>query len=247
MIFRKQDAIRKRDEYQDALDFSHEGIKKMSKHLNGMNHKLKDYHAKVKKYKKDIEADEEEKRELYATVNNLLVSETNFEKEMLKTSQKGKKASKVIIKPNIRDSDVDDFRINAVQEYFDKYPEYATKSTYKKILDKIERIEAGIKETKKKYNYSASNLGKELDYWPKNIMHAKDLIKRFKTQKKQFEEKLNKMRYVKSVAFKLASETEKDKVRIHDLYYRLEEYENTVNKLEEEYKEVKREGIHKLN
>lgn len=102
-----------------------------------MNHKLKDSLALVQKYKKDIISDEEEKAELYTTLNNLLVKETDFEKEMLKTSQKGKKNTKVTIKPKIKDSDIDDFRINAVQEYLEKYPEYASKSSFKKILDKI--------------------------------------------------------------------------------------------------------------
>ena len=77
-------------------------------------------------------------------------------------------------------------------------------------------------------------------------MRARDLVNRFKTQKEQFEEKLSKMMYVKSIAFKLASETVKDKVRIHDLYYRIEENENTIKQYEEEVQEVKKEGLHIL-
>jgi len=243
MVFRKQDAINKRNEYQDALDYSDKGVKNIVKHLHGMNHKLKGFHADTKKYKKNLEADEEEKIELYASLNNMLLKETNFEKEMMKTSQKGK-PKKVSVKAKFKD--VDDVRFNAMQEYLDKYPEYASKSSFKKILDKIERIESGIKDTKKKYNNSASQLGKELDYWPKNLMRARDLVNRFKTQKEQFEEKLSKMMYVKSIAFKLASETVKDKVRIHDLYYRIEENENTIKQYEEEVQEVKKEGLHIL-
>jgi hypothetical protein len=240
----KKDAISKKKEFQDALDYSHKSVKNMVKHLHEMNHKLKEFHANTKKHKKDIVADEEEKLALYSSLNNMLLKETNFEKEMMKTSRKGA-TKKISIKTKFKD--VDDVRFNAMQDYLDKYPEYASKSSFKKILDKIEKVESGIKEAKKKYNRSASDLGKELDYWPKNIMHTKDLINRFKTQKKQFEDKLSKMRFVKSIAFKLSSETEKDKVRIHDLYYRLEESENNVNQLEREYLEVKKEGIHILN
>ena len=244
MISRKQDAINKKKEFQDALDFSHEGVRGMVKHLHEMNHKLKGFHANAKKYKKNLEADEEEKVSLYNNLNNMLLKETSFEKEMMKTSQKGKPKN-ISVKAKFKD--VDDVRFNAMQDYLDKYPEHATKPTFKRILNNIEKVEAGIKETKKKYNKVASELGKELDYWPSNIMNAKNKIKRFITQKKQFEEKLSKMSYLKSIAFKLSSETTKDKVRIHDLYYRLEESEDTVNQLEREYKEVKKEDMHKLN
>jgi hypothetical protein len=51
----------------------------------------------------------------------------------METSQKGKKTTKVTIKPRIKDSDIDDFRINAMQEYLTKYPEYASKSSFRKI------------------------------------------------------------------------------------------------------------------
>ena len=120
----KKDAIAIKEEYQNALDHTHEQVNKKVKWLYSMNHKLKDNLALVQKYKKDIVADEDEKLELYATLNNLLVKETNFEKEMLRESKKGKKNTNVTIKPKIKDSDVDDFRINAVQEYLEKYPEY---------------------------------------------------------------------------------------------------------------------------
>ncbi len=241
MVFRKQDAINKKNEYQDALNFSHKGVRDMVSHLHSMNHKLKGFHAEAKRYKKNLEADEEEKISLYNSLNNMLFKETNFEKEMMKTSQKGK-LKNISIKAKFKD--VDDVRFNAMQDYLDKYPEYATKSTFKKILDKIDGVESGIKDTKKKYNIAASQLGKELDYWENNIMNAKNKIKRFVTQKKQFEKELSNMMYVKSIVFRLSSETEKDKVRIHDLYYRLEESEDTVNQLEKEYKEVTAEGIH---
>lgn len=243
----KKDAIAIKEEYQNALDHTHEQVNKKVKWLYGMNHKLKDNLALVQKYKKDIVADEDEKLELYATLNNLLVKETNFEKEMPKESKKGKKNAKVTIKPKIKDSDVDNFRINAVQEYLEKYPEYASKSSFKKILDKIAETEKGIKDTKKKYNKAISEVLRELAYWPRNLMEAEDLVKRFKEQLKEAKEKLNKMRYLKSIAYRLASERAKMKVNIHTLYYRIEEKENTIKQFKSEVVKAKRQDLEEMD
>jgi len=242
----KKDAIIIKEEYQNALDYSHKAIEDKIKWLYGMNHKLKDNLALVQKYKKDIIADGEERGELYATLNNLLIKETDFEKDMLKTSQKGKKNTKVTIKPKIKDSDVDELKINAVQEYLEKYPEYASKSSFKKILEKITDIEKGIKDTKKRYNHAVSEVQRELDYWPRNLMEAESLVKRFKSQLKEASEKLNKMRYLKSIAYKLASEKEKMKVKIHTLYYRVEEMEETIKKFQEELQDAKKRHLKEI-
>jgi len=243
----KKDAIGIKERYQSALNQFHGAIKTKVDWLYGMNHKLKDNLSLVQKYKKDIVADEEEKSGLYATLNNLLVKETNFEKEMLKTSQGGKKGTKVIVKPKIKDSEVDNFRINAVQEYLDKYPEYASKSSFRKILDKITEIEKGIKITKKKYNRAVSEVRRELSYWPRNLMEAEDKIERFRATLKEGKEKLKNMRYFKSIAYKLSSQREKVKVNLDVLYYKVDEYEKTIKKLKEEVKEAKKQDLEEMN
>lgn len=233
-------------EYQAALDHAHKKLKHKVKWLYDMNHKLKDNLALIQRYKKDILADEEERADLYASLNNLLVKETNFEKEMLKVANKNKRGSKVIIKPKIKDSEVDDFRINAVQEYLEKYPEYASKSSFKKILDKITEIEKGIKETKKNYNRAVSEVLRELSYWPRNLMEAEDLVRRFKSLLKEANQKLSSMRYLKSIAYKLASEREKRKVTINTLYYHVEEMENTIKQFKKEVEEAKEQHLKEI-
>ena len=240
---KKQDAIAIKEKYQKALDYSHKEVENKIHWLYKMNHKLKDNLALVQRYKKDSLADEEEKAGLYATLNNLLVKETNFEKEMLKTSQKGKKNTKVIVKPKIKDSDVDSFRINAVQEYMDKYPEYASKSSFKKILDKITEVEKGIKDTKKKYNQAISEVLRELSYWPRNIIEAEDLIKRFKKQMEEAELKLKENGFEKTLRFKFSSFKEKQKSTIHKLYYKIGEMENIIKKFQEEVTKAKRQDL----
>jgi len=240
----KKDAIAVKAEYQKALDYAHEKIRSNVKHLYEMNHKLKYALADAQKFKKNITADEEEKIELYTELNNLLKRETDFEKTMMQTSQKGKKSSIVKISPKFKD--VDDVRFNAMQDYLDKYPEYASKPTFKRILDRISEIEAGIKATKKNYNEQVSIVLRELAYFPRVIMEAEDKINRFQDTLKEATEKLKNMRYLKSPFYKLSSEKEKMKVNINLLYYRVEEYENTIKKLKEEVEKTKRQDLEEV-
>lgn len=242
----KQDAIAIKEEYQKALDYTHEQVRKQIGVLYDMNHKLKWGLSEIQKFKKDLSADEEEKIGLYTDLNNLLKNEKDYEKEMMQISHKGRKNTKVTIKPKFKDSDIDDLRINAMQEYLDKYPEFQAKSTYKKILEKIEKVEEGIKRTKKEYNRAITDVLRELSYFPGNINNAEDKIKRFKEQLKEAREKLNKMKFLKSIAYKLSSEREKRKVEINTLYYRIEEKENVVKGLKEEVAKAKRQDLEEM-
>ncbi|MDP2924777.1 MAG: hypothetical protein Q8N99_00230 [Nanoarchaeota archaeon] len=232
----KQDAIAIKDEYQKALDYAHEKVKSNVKHLYEMNHKLKYAKADAKKFKDNMVADEEEKVKLYESLGNLLNKETNFEKEMMQTSQKGKKATTI----KIKNKDVDDVNI-AMRDYLDKYPEYATKSSFKRILDRISEIEEGIKNTKKKYNEQVSIVLRELEYFPRVIMESEDKINVFRKQLKEGTEKLNNMRYLRSMFYKLASEKERMKVNIHTLYYRIDEFEKTIQQLKKEVEDTEKE------
>jgi hypothetical protein len=245
-IIGKKDVLKIKEKYQKALDYTHNSIRKKVKWLYGMNHKLKDNLALVQRYKKDIVSDQEERDSLYTSLNNLLIKETDFEKEMLKEANKNRKNSKVIIKPKIKDSDIDDFRINAIHDYLDKYPEYVSKSSFKKILDKIAEIETGIKYTKKKYNHSISEVLRELSYWPRNILESENLVERFRKQLNEANNKIKNMRYSKSVFYKLASESTKMNVNIHTLYYKVDEYEATIKQLKEEYLRAKKQDLEEM-
>jgi hypothetical protein len=240
----KQDAIAIKEECQKALDYAHEKVKSNVKHLYEMNHKLKYAIADAQKYKKDMTADEEEKASLYVQLNNLLSQEKNFEKEMMALSKKGKGKTHITFKPKIKDSDIDELRINALQDYMDKYPESTSSSTIKKLREDAKNIENGIKSTKKKYNEAVSIILRELDYFPRVIMECEDKINVFRKQLKEGTEKLNRMRYLRSVFYKLSSEKEKMKVNIHTLYYRIDEFEKTVQQLKKEGEEAKKEYAH---
>ncbi len=232
----KQDAIAIKEEYQKALDYAHEKVKRNVKHLYEMNHKLKYAKADAKKFKDNMVADEGEKAKLYDSLGNLLNKETDFEKTMLNLSQKGKKATTI----KIKNKDVDDVNVT-MRDYLDKYPEYATKSSFKRVLDRISEIEEGIKNTKKKYNEQVSIILRELEYFPRVIMESEDKINVFRKQLKEGTEKLSKMRYLKSLFYRLSSEQEKIKVNIHTLYYRIDEFEKTIQQLKKEVEDTKKQ------
>lgn len=234
----KQDAIAIKEEYQKALDYAHEKVKSNVKHLYEMNHKLKYAKADANKFKDNMVADEEEKVKLYDSLGNLLNKETDFEKTMMKAAQKGKKATSI----KIKNKDVEDVNV-AMRDYLDKYPEYASKPTFKRILDRISEIEAGIKETKKRYNEQVSIVLRELEYFPRVVMESEDKISVFRKQLKEGTEKLSHMRFLKSVFYRLSSEKEKMKVNIHTLYYRIDEFEKTIQQLKKEVEETRQQYI----
>ncbi len=252
-IFRKKDAIAIKEEYQEALNYTHRKIDNKVKWIYMMNHKLKDNFALIIKYKKDIVADEEEREGAYNALGNLLKNEKGHEgnlweettkmyKEIFKNRiGKGTKISQKTKRGN------QEVRFNSMIKVIDKYLEYQTKDAFRKIMEKIISIEKGIKETKKKYHKAISEVSGELLYWDRNIMEAEDLIKRFNNQLKEGTEKLKKMRYLKSIIYRLASEREKMKVNIHTLYYRVEERGNTIKQLKNEFEEMKKKDLENIS
>ena len=242
----KRDAIAIKERYQEALNQFHHEIKRKVDWLYGMNHKLKDALSKAQKYKKDIDVDEDEKVKLYQALGNLLSKETNFEKDMWKTTQKGRKVKSIVIKQKFKDSDIEEAKFDAMEDYLKQYPEYTSKSSFKRILDKIGEIEKGIKETKKKYNYEVSQILRELSYFPRNIMEAEDKIDKFRKILKEGNERLKKMRYLRSIIYRLSSQKEKLKVNIDILYYKVEEYERTIRKIKEEVEKARRQELEEI-
>jgi len=226
------------------LDYSHGAVWDKVNWLYKMNHKLKDNLALIQRYKKDIISHEEERKSLYEKLGEMLDKETNHEFKMWQKTQENKKETNISIKQKFNDSDIDEIKFNSALEYLDKYPMY--KSMFKENLNEIIDKEKGIRHIKEKYNYSVSEVLRELSYWPRNVDEAEGLVKRFEAQLKEGQEKLNSMRYLKSFLYKLASETEKIKVNIHTLYYRIEEMDNTISILKEESEKAKKQDLEEM-
>jgi len=241
----KKDAISIKEEYQKALDYSHEKISNKVSFLYKMNHKLKENLALVQQYKKDIISHEEERKSLYRNLEELLNKEKVHEKDMWSVTKENEKDSNVVIKQKFNDSDIDEVKFNSIRENIKQYPEYHT--MFKKNLEIIDKKESDIRYKKERYNHAISAVLKELSYFPRNIIEAEGLVKRFKAQLKEGQEKLNSMRYLKSFLYKLASETEKIKVNIHTLYYRVEEMEDTIQKLKEESEKARKQNLEEMD
>ena len=243
----KQNALEEKEELQRVTDHWHHKVKKKISWMYGMNHKLKDNLALVQKYKKYIIADEEERAGLYQNLGNLLSKEEMLEDKMWKTTQKGRKVNTINIKQKFKDSELEESNFNAMQEVLKQYPELSSKSTYKNLQNSIKEKEKEIKITKKKHSRAVSEVLRELSYWPRNISEGEDFVKRFNKELKKAKEKLNGMRYFKSVFYRISSEREKRRVNINTDYYKMDEMENTIKIFKEEVKKSKKQDLEEMD
>jgi hypothetical protein len=226
------ETIKKR--YQREVDNAYENVTNKVRWLYGMNHKLKSAMSDIERLERDIKAGQDGRKELYESLQNLLVKETNFEKEMWSTTQRGSRVTTINVKQRFTDSDVDEIRYDSMLNYLQKYPEYASKSSFSKILDKIVSIEAGIKNTKQSFHGAIARAKMEISYFPRNIMEAKNTIKTYNRILKEGVEKLESMRYKRSIFFRLSSESNKLKVMLDVLPHKVNENADTINRIEEE-------------
>ena len=231
----KNDAIFVKERYQNAINEAHRVVKKKVEFLYKMNHKLKWPMSEIERLKKDMNADKEERSDLFSSLQNLLTKETNFEEKMWGTTQKGKKVKSITINQKFKDSDIEEARYDAMMDYIKKYPEYASKSSFSNLLNKITEIEKGIKKTKKEYHKAISDAKRETAYFPRNIMEAKNKVKAYKDKLTEGKEKLWGMRYLKSMLFRISSEENKLGVTLDILNHKMDQYVDTIHKIEEEF------------
>jgi hypothetical protein len=237
----KKDAEFMKERYQSAINETHGVVKSKVEFLYKMNHKLKGPMADINRLQKDMRADKEERADLFESLQNLLTKETNFEEKMWKTTQKGKKVKSITVNQKFKDSDIEEARYDAMMDYIKKYPKYASKSSFSSILDKISEIEKGIKKTKKEYHKAISDAKREISYFPRNIMEAKNKVKAYKDKLSEGKEKLGGMRYLKSILFRMSSEQNKLGVSLDTLNHKMNQYEDTIHKIEEEVKSAEKE------
>jgi hypothetical protein len=237
----RKDARSIRNRYQHEVNEAHGRVKRKVDWLYKMNRKLKGAIYDIERLQKDIIANEEERADLYTSLQNLLEKETNFEMKMWDKTQEGRKVKSITIKQKFKDSEIEEARYDAMMDYLKQYPEYASKSSFSSILNKISDIEKGIKQTKKAFNEAVSRANTEIAYFPRNLMEAKNNIKTYKKVLDEGEEKLKSMRYSGSFFHKISSETKKLDVTIDTINHKIGEYEDTINKIEEEVNTAKEE------
>ena len=229
-----------KNRYQDALDKTWDAIVNMVHFVDTKNSELKELFSKVPGIKKNIEAHQRERADLYTSLNNVLSKETDFEDKMWKTTQKGRKVKSMTIKQKFKDSDVDEMRYDSMLEYLKQYPEYASKSTFRKILDKIEQKESDIRKETEKYNQMVSDYNFRLNNIEKDIQKADSKFKAYRDIKKEAEQKLSDARYNKSVLNKFRSEQAKTEATLDLLHHRIEQFQNNLELIKSEHSQNKR-------
>ena len=237
----KKDAEFLKERYQHKLNQQHGVIKSKRDFFYRMNHKLKTALGEIQRLASNMSADQEERSDLYKSLQNLLTKETNFEEKMMTASQKGRKVKSITINQKFKDSDIEEARFDSMMGYLEKYPKYASKSSFSEILEQIKKVEVGIKRTKQDMNKSVADALKEISYFPRNILEFRDFVKKYKDIYEEGNEKIKNCRYVKGLLFKLASERTKQDILIDTINHNPDHFETSVDRLEKEVKEAEDE------
>jgi hypothetical protein len=172
---------------------------------------------------------------LYQSLGNLLTKETDFEKDMWKTTQEANKVTSVNIRQRINESDVDEMRFDSMMNYLKQYPVYASKTSFKNILEQIQNKEKDIRYKKEQYNKVVSLYNTELLGFEKDLQKAEDKFVAYENILTEGNKKLDECRYKRSLFYKLASEKDKANVNLDTLNHRIDQFRNTLDIFKKEY------------
>jgi hypothetical protein len=240
------DAIFLRNKYQPELDNAHAAIVNQVHYVEERSNEAKELFNKAQGLKRNIEAHISERGSLYETLGNLLNKETNFEFEMWRTTQQNNKVTQLNIKQKFSDSDVDEMRFDSMLEYLKQYPTYASKTTFKDIIDKIQAKEGEIRKEKEYYITTVSEYNTQLSTFEKELIKAGDKFNAYDKVFKEGTEKLANTRYRDSIFYKLASEKNKAEVNLDTLSHRVEQFQNTLDLIKNDYALYKSRNLTEL-
>lgn len=228
------DTIFIRNKYQTELDNSWSAIVRIVHYLEDQNKWLKGVSSSIHAIRKNVEAHFEERSRLYSSLEKLLKKETEFEERMWKTTQKGRKVKSITFKQKFKDSDIEEARYDSMMEYLKQYPEYASKSSFRNITQKIESKEAEIRRNTEEYNKAISSYNFRLSYFQKDIQKAEDKFVAYEKVKEEGIKKLSETWYWKHFR-KFSSEKEKSNTEINTLTHRVNQFKNTLDIIKNEH------------
>lgn len=225
-----------KNQYQTILDERLGEIQEYTRYLEVKSGELKDVWAKIPAVKKNIEAHEKERAQLYSSLENILTKETNFEHKMWQTTQKGRKVKSITVKNKFKDSDVDEMRYDSMMDYLEQYPKYHSKSSITEIVSNIKQKESDIRKETEKYNALISDYNFRINTFEKDIQKGEDKFEAYNKVRKEAEDKVNNTSYRKGIFRYIQSEEEKAKISL-DLFdhQRIDQYKNTMNRIKEEF------------
>jgi len=229
------DAIYLKNKYQNELDRAWKSIVDMVHFIEDKNKELKINANRGKSLKEDISAYYEKRGGLFESLNNLLNKESSHEFKMWQETQKHSKVNSIKSKQKFKDTDIDEINYNSMMQYIKQYPEYQTKSSYKRIFEDIENVQEGIRQKKKEYHKIIGIYNAQYSNLLKDIQKAKDKIIAFNKIYDEGTDKLNNCRYRKSLDYKISSEKTKEAVKLDTLSYRVEQFQNTLDIIQKEH------------
>lgn len=240
LISGRRNTIFIRNKYQTELDNANAAVVDMVHYCEDKSKELKEAFNRSQGIKASIQAHEKERENAYDNLNNLLNKEKDFEafmhKEtigMYKEVSKNQSAKSINVKQRMTNSD-NEMRFASMMKYVDKYPEYQTKSSFKKILDKIEEKEREIRNAKIDYNKAVSAYHDLLQTFKVHIQKARDKVKMYHLLLEEGKKRIDETRYKKGIFYKLSSERKKNETNLDTIKHRMSQFENTLKIIEEE-------------
>lgn len=245
----KNDMVFLRNRYQKELDNANASVVNMIHYIEDEEkHKLKPTMRDANKTKQNIKAHEEERKDLYDSLNNLLNKEVGHEYKMWmsKTSYANVKGKTTNIKQRLKDSEVEEMNFGTMNDFFKQYPQYATKPSFSKLLEKIEQKEKEIRNEKEKYNYFVSEYNNIITNFEKYIKKAEDKIEAYNSIYDEGKKKLEQCRYRKSALYRLSSERTKQSLALDTLKHRITQFKNTLNIIQRDFSNYKNDTFEKM-
>lgn len=232
----KDDAMFLKNQYQGILDERLDEIHEYTKYLEVKSGELKDVWAKIPAVKKNIEAHEKERAQLYSSLENILTKETDFEHKMWETTQKGRKVKSITVKNKFKDSDVDEMRYDSMMDYLEQYPKYHSKSSITEIVSDIKQKESEIRKETERYNALISDYNFRINTFEKDIQKGEDKFESYNKVRKEGEERVSNAGYNKGVFRHFQTEQEKAETNL-DLFdhQRMDQLKNTMNLIKGEF------------
>ena len=234
------DAIFLRNKYQTELDNAHASVVNMVHFCEEDNRKLKEAFNKAESLKRNIQAHETERERSYDSLGNLLNKETDFEKGMWKNTLDKNKVKSITVKQKFKDTDIDEIRYDAMNDYLRQYPEYTSKSTFKTILFDIRYKEKEIREEKSNFNKSVSEYNYLLSNVEKSLRKAEDKIVAYHKVLDEGQKKLGECKYINSIFYRMTTEENKAKVTLGTLRHRMEQFTHTLDIIKSEFANAQR-------
>jgi hypothetical protein len=239
LFSRINDAIFIKNRYQLELDNANAAIINQVHYLEERSNEAMSKLNRARGLQKSIEAHSIERTNLYETLNNLLNKETDFESKMWQTTQNSNKVTSINIKQKFHESDVDELKFDSMLEYLKQYPTYASKTSFKEILEKIKEKEAELRREKEHYISSVSEYNNEISTWEKEIIKADSKFVDYNRFLEEGTNKLSKTKYINGVLYKISSEQAKQEVNLDTIKHRTSQFKETLDVIKKQYSEYK--------